>query len=56
MRKRKDLRVLRGKQVDVVLAGGSGAFLAPGVEREAWLAQRRELGSPEGRRLVCHWL
>jgi hypothetical protein len=54
MRKRKDLRVLRGKQVEVVLAGGSGVYLEPVVALEAWLARRRELGIPEGRPLFCH--
>ena len=54
MRKRKDLRVLRGKQVEVVLAGGSGVYLEPVVALEAWLRRRRELGIPEGRPLFCH--
>jgi hypothetical protein len=54
MRKRKDLRVLRGKQVEVVLAGGSGAYLEPVVALEAWLARRRVLGIGEDRPLFCH--
>jgi hypothetical protein len=54
MRKRKDLRVLRGKQVEVVLAGGSGAYLEPVVALEAWLAQRRAMGVSEDRPLFCH--
>jgi hypothetical protein len=54
MRKRKDLRVLRGKQAEVVLAGGSGAYLEPVVALERWLERRRGLGIGEDRPLFCH--
>ena len=40
MRKRKDLRVLRGKHDRVVLAGG-GSILQPVTRLRAWLAARR---------------
>lgn len=54
MRKRKDLRVLRGKQSVVVLAGGGdGAFDAV-QEMEAWLRERRAAGIPEDGPPFCH--
>ena len=46
MRKRKDLRILRGKQVDVVVAGGGSHFDAAG-ELFAWIRERRSQGIPD---------
>ena len=46
MRKRKDLRILRGKQVDVVIAGG-GAHFDAADELFRWIRQRRALGMPD---------
>ena len=46
MRKRKDLRILRGKQVDVVIAGGGTHFDAA-AELFAWIRARRLLGLPD---------
>ena len=54
MRKRKDLRVLRGKQSEVILVGHPGGFIDAVAALEAWLAERRRLGIPEGRPLFCH--
>ena len=54
MRKRKDLRVLRGKQAEVYLAGGSGGFFDAVADLELWLARRRQLGIDESRALFCH--
>lgn len=54
MRKRKDLRVLRGKHDVVVLAGGGGGLFDAVAELEAWLAERRRLGIPDSRPLFCH--
>ena len=54
MRKRKDLRVLRGKQATVYLAGGAGGFFDAVVELELWLEERRASGIPEGCALFCH--
>ena len=54
MRKRKDLRVLRGKQATVYLAGGAGGFFDAVAELELWLAERRASGVPEGCALFCH--
>ena len=53
MRKRKDLKVLRGKQSYVVLAGGGGCFDAV-AEVVAWVRRRRELGLPDDGPLFCH--
>ena len=47
MRKRKDLRILRGKQVDVVIAGGGSHFDAAG-ELFEWIRQRRQTGVSDG--------
>ena len=52
MRKRKDLRVLRGKQSRVVLAGG-GTVLVPVGDMIEWLRRRRSLGLPEDGPLFC---
>ena len=52
MRKRKDLKVLRGKQVEVVLAGGGACFDSAG-ELEAWCERRRALGLSEDGPLFC---
>ena len=55
MRKRKDLKVLRGKHAEVVLAGGEpGAHFDAVARLEEWLAERRRLGIPEDRPLFCH--
>ena len=53
MRKRKDLKVLRGKHATVVLAGG-GAVIEPVVALRRWLAVRRRHGVPEAAPLFCH--
>ena len=53
MRKRKDLRVLRGKQARVLIAGGGSHFDAA-RELERWLAVRREQGLPSKGPLFCH--
>ena len=55
MRKRKDLRVLRGKHSDVVLGGGGGGFFDPVDELMEWLRQRRAAGIPDDAPLFCHW-
>ena len=47
MRKRKDLQVLRGKQADVVLAGG-GSIIDPVSELERWLEVRRRVLAEHG--------
>ena len=52
MRKRKDLRVLRGKQSRVVVAGG-GTVLDPGADLMEWLRRRRALGLAEDGPLFC---
>jgi hypothetical protein len=52
MRKRKDLKVLRGKQAEVVLAGGGACFDAAAA-LETWLLCRRALGLPEDGPLFC---
>ena len=54
MRKRKDLKVLRGKQSTVLLAGGGGGFFDAVGELEAWLEVRRGLGPERGMALFCH--
>ena len=55
MRKRKDLKMLRGKHDKVVLASAlDGAFFCGLTELEAWLAERRAMGIPEGCALFCH--
>lgn len=55
MRKRKDLKLLKGKHAEVVLVGsGGGGFVDAVAELEQWLAERRRLGIPEGRPLFCH--
>jgi hypothetical protein len=55
MRKRKDLKMLRGKHDKVVLASAlDGAFFCVVTELEAWLAERRAMGIPEGSALFCH--
>lgn len=52
MRKRKDLTVLRGKQSEVVLAGG-GSIFDPVAALQAWVRRRRELGLPDDGPLFC---
>ena len=52
MRKRKDLRVLRGKQSRVVVAGG-GTVLDPVADLMEWLRRRRALGLAEDGPLFC---
>jgi len=53
MRKRKDLRVLRGKQSTVFLAGGGSMIDAP-QELEVWLRRRAALFGKESGALFCH--
>ena len=52
MRKRKDLKVLRGKQAEVVMAGG-GAFFDAVAMLEQWLEVRRALGIAADAPLFC---
>jgi hypothetical protein len=52
MRKRKDLRMLRGKHATVVLAGG-GRFIDPVAALEKWLEWRATLGLPADGPLFC---
>lgn len=54
MRKRKDLRLLRGKHSDVVLGGGGGGWFDPVAELMEWLRQRRAAGIADDRPLFCH--
>ena len=53
MRKRKDLRVLRGKHDTVLLAGG-GRFLDAPAELDAWLRRRANIGLTGQQALFCH--
>ena len=53
MRKRKDLKVLRGKQSVVVLAGGGSVF-DPVSALDAWMRERQALGLPSNGPLFCH--
>ena len=53
MRKRKDLRVLRGKHGTVLLAGGGSVF-DPVAELEAWTQVRATLGLSQSGPLFCH--
>ena len=53
MRKRKDLRVLRGKQALVVIAGGGWHFDAA-QDLHEWLLVRRALGLGDDGPLFCH--
>ena len=54
MRKRKDLRVLRGKHDVVFIAGGEpGAHFDPVRELERWLDVRAGWGLPEDGPLFC---
>ena len=52
MRKRKDLKILRGKQVDVVIAGG-GAHFDAAEELFLWIEERRAAGVPDSAPLFC---
>ena len=52
MRKRKDLRVLRGKHSEVMLAGG-GSVLDPVGDMLEWLRARRALGLADDGPLFC---
>ena len=54
MRKRKDMRVLRGKQAEVFLAGGATGYFDAVAELEAWLEERRAQGISDARPLFCH--
>ena len=55
MRKRKDLRVLRGKHDSVLLPqGGDGAHFDVVDELMEWLRQRRAAGLPDSAPLFCH--
>ena len=53
MRKRKDLRVLRGKHSTVFLAGGGSMIDAP-KELEVWMQRRAALFGEESGALFCH--
>ena len=53
MRKRKDLRVLRGKQALVVVAGG-GSIIDAADELYRWIELRRAMGIPDAAPLFCH--
>ena len=53
MRKRKDLRVLRGKQARVLIAGG-GSYFDAAAELERWMECRRGMGLPANGPLFCH--
>ena len=54
MRKRKDLRVLRGKHDTVYLSeAADGAFFDAMAELDTWLQRRRELGFGDERPLFC---
>jgi hypothetical protein len=53
MRKRKNLRVLRGKDHTVMIAAGGKHFDAAGCLFE-WLAARREAGISDDKPLLCH--
>ena len=52
MRKRKDLKVLRGKHAKVVVAGGGRHVDAP-LRLRDWLRARRALGLPDDGPLFC---
>ena len=52
-RKRKDLRVLRGKQSEVILAGG-GSVIDPVLALRTWMKRRAALGLPSKGPLFCH--
>lgn len=53
MRKRKDLRILRGKHAQVVIAGGGSVFDAAD-ELHSWIQLRRTAGIPDSAPLFCH--
>ena len=53
MRKRKDLRVLRGKQATVIVAGGGRIFDAA-HELSEWMSEREALGIPASAPLFCY--
>jgi hypothetical protein len=53
MRKRKNLKVLRGKDHTVVIAAGGAYFDAAGLLFE-WLELRRAAGIDDGKALFCH--
>jgi hypothetical protein len=53
MRKRKDLRVLRGKQTYVIVPGG-GAIFDAAEELWLWTELRRAMGIPDDAPLFCH--
>jgi hypothetical protein len=52
MRKRKDLRVLRGKQTDVIISGGGTHFDACD-ELYQWIQERRAAGIADDAPLFC---
>ena len=54
MRKRKDLRVLRGKQSVVIIAGGSGGHFDAADALFRWIQRRRELGIADDTPLFCY--
>ena len=53
MRKRKDLRVLRGKQAIVVIAGGGGGHFDAADDLWRWIQHRRATGIPDSAPLFC---
>ena len=53
MRKRKDLRVLRGKHDVVYLSGGAGGHIDAVAELREWIRARRAAGIADNRPLFC---
>ena len=53
MRKRKDLRVLRGKQSVVIIAGGGCGHFDAADLLYRWVQARRAQGIPDGKALFC---
>ena len=52
MRKRKDMRLLRGKHDEVLLPGG-GAFVDPVAEMSEWVRRRPAVGLTDAQPLFC---
>ena len=53
MRKRKDLRILRGKQALVVIAGGGSGHFDAADDLWRWVQHRRSIGIGESAPLFC---
>jgi hypothetical protein len=53
MRKRKDLRILRGKQAVVVIAGGGIGHFDAADDLHRWIEHRRAIGIPDDAPLFC---